>query len=142
MLIFLVTINTGTDFYFKTERMFNEVGAESYSAKEEFSVDGVQDPYRATDESDAVVWVERLVPDGPMKAGDYNPFYGNSVLRRAVDSGKPVLYYQVTDGGDKSGHQVPKDIARKPTIGRLSEMDAVLRTEVSKLVSNSVGLKH
>ena len=139
MLIFLVTINTRTDFYFKTERLFAEVGAESYGAKEEFSVDGVQDPYRAIDESDAVVWVERLVPDGPMRAGDYNPLYGSSVLRRAVNSGKPVLYYQITDDGYGSVPQVPLDIARRPTVGRLCEMETILRTDLSELISNSVG---
>lgn len=143
MRIFLVTINTGTDFYVKAERMIAEAGAKSYGAQAEFWPDGEQNPYRAVDESQAVVWVERLLPDGPVRAADYNPLYGETVLRRAVMSDKPVLYYQITKGGTSASFpQMLRHTSIKRTLESLSEIETLLRTDLSQLVARMASPEH
>jgi hypothetical protein len=138
MRIFLVTINTGTDFYDKAEQIIAEVGAESYSAQEEFWPDGVQDPYRAIDESDVVLWVEHLSPHIPLKVGDYNLLYGDTVLHRAVTSGKPVFYYQITEAGSSSSFpQTLQHISSKRFLESLSEIEPLLRTDLLELVASN-----
>lgn len=136
MLIFLVTINTETNFYLTAEHIISEVGARSYGAQDQFFVDGVQDPYRAVDESDAVVWVEMLSPVNSKAYGDYNPLYGETVLRRALDSGKPVFYYQITTDNDSELFpEILGETIKKRRLASLSDTEKALRIDLLKLVS-------
>lgn len=135
MLIFLVVRHTGAEFFHKAEDIISEIGGESYSAKKEFFPDGVQDPYRAVDESDVIVWVECVEPNSLRKTGEYNPLYGNSVLNRAVAIGKPVLYYQIVQAGSAKLAEMPEEIAKPRTAESLSAVEVLLRADLSEIVS-------
>lgn len=140
MVVFLVTINTGSDLYLTAERIIQEVGARPYNAEDEFSVDGIQDPYRAVDESDVVVWLEKLSRDSSLESFDYNPLYGKTVHRRARESGKPLLYYQIVPTGDTEAPKSTED-TREATVVSVSKIEGVLRKELAEIVAVVKSLK-
>lgn len=137
MRVFLIAINTGDEFFLRAEQIIAAVGAESYHAEQEFRSDGVGDPYGAVDSSDVVVWIEKLSSSSPLKEGEYNPLYGDTVLRRAVTSGKAILYYQIAEPGiSASTPQFLPDDAKRISAS-LNEVEALLQLDLSRLVSTN-----
>jgi hypothetical protein len=131
MRVFLVTINTGTDLYRKVKTVITAVGAKLYNDAEELLDEGVQDPYRAVDESDVIVWITNPSGNYSRKLGDYNPLYGESVLQRSVGSGKPVLYYQLQSTQEPEFKpEVLKQVTRVQTPQSSQELEMILRADL------------
>ena len=74
MRIFLVTIMVGEEADELARNIILECGAQDYGDAEEFRWDGVQDPYRAVLEADAIVWLYKPQTDGyRLSRADFNP---------------------------------------------------------------------
>lgn len=143
MRVFLVTINTGTDIYRKAKTVITAVGAKLYNDAEDLLDEGVQDPYRAVDESDVIVWVTNPSGNYSRKLGGYNPLYGDSVLQRSVSSGKPVLYYQLKSTQELEWKSdILKQVTQVRTPQSSQEFEIILRADLLNVISQSITPKN
>ena len=134
MRIFLVTVNTQIDIYSKANALLSELGIESYEAAEEFYPDGVQDPYRAVDEADAVIWIQGTPLSGELSMGDYNYLYGNTVIERAVRLDKPIFYYHLpVKGSGKPSSTILQGVTRNHLLQSWGELENAMRKDLSDL---------
>ena len=138
MRIFLVTVGAGEAAYDLARRIIVGSGARSYADDDEFFPDGVQDPYRAIDEANAVVWLYK--PGGlQYSRSDYNYLYADTVMQRAVRTRKPVLYYEFHSEVDQPMPAVMRLVARRTYgIKSLDEFEQGLRRDLHDLMSGTI----
>ena len=138
MKIFVVTILAGYEAYDLAKRLVTEAGAEVYGR--EFYPDGIQDPYGAVDESDAIVWL--YAPSkAPFGRTDYNYLYGDTVLQRAVRSGRPVLYYSFPElDWSPPAPALLTRVTRRRGVGGLHELEQCLRNDLKDLMAGTIAV--
>src|SRR4051812_21188793 len=139
MKVFVVTIGAGEEALGLASRLVREAGIENYADAEDFWPDGVQDPYRAVDDVDALVWIYRQ-PSLPGEVifgmSDYNYLFGDTVMQRAVRTGKPILYYSYAS--EKKGYSLPSPailgkLARRSRVSTIQELEAKLKEDLHDL---------
>lgn len=143
MQIFVVAACASEAAYAIAKKIVREAGAMNYSDAEEFFPDGVQDPYRAVDEADAIVWVysEQALSGMLLGMGDYNYLYADTVMQRAVRTGKPILYYYLK----RTDFAVPipaimQGVTRRMVVHDLPELEAQLRSSLCDLIEGRIPL--
>lgn len=129
----MVTVLSGEKAHSLAKRLVREAGADVYDGAGDS--DDIQDPYRAVDECDAVVWLNSSY--GTLSdMTEYNSLYADTVMRRALRLGKPVLYYHFPKQLDP--HTLPPllDCAtRCREVRDLQEFSDCLRSDLRDLVT-------
>lgn len=136
MKIFVVTILAGDEAESLAHRLVTEAGAEIYGRED---VDGIQHPYQAVDECDAIVWL--YAPGkAPLGRTDYNYLYGDTVFQRAIRLGRPLLYYSLPEEDDWSppAPALLARVTRRRGVRALSELEQYLREDLNDLVSGRI----
>jgi hypothetical protein len=137
MRIFLVAVGAGEPAHELAHRVIIDSGAQSYADAAEFFPDGVQDPYRAVDESDAIVWLYKPVIG--FSRSDYNYLYTDSVMQRAVRTRKVVLYYEFQSDVHQTMPAVMALMARRSYgIQSLDEFERSFRKDLQDLMAGII----
>jgi len=127
----------GDEAHSVAERLVIESGAELFDAHE--SEENMQDPYRAVDGSDAVIWLHSS-SDVPLSMTDYNPLYADTVMQRALRIGRPVLYYYFVKEPDECppAPALLIRVNRQHNVRNQEEFEAHLRTDLRDLISGEI----
>jgi hypothetical protein len=136
--VFVVAVATGEEVYEAVLDVIRQLHAQVYEQDE---MDGIQDPYRAVDQSDLLVWINGAAPPkGDVVFGptDYNYLYGDTVLQRAVRSGKPVLYYARDRPTGFPSPALLRRLARRQRFQSIEQLEEQLRQDFADLRSGRI----
>jgi len=141
MKIFFVAVSCEPEAYSLAKRLIADCGATDYASAEEFFPEGVQDPCRAVDETDAVFWVTGPAQIPGLSLTDYNHLYSDSVFLRAVNSGKPVIYYYCRGEGTDDSRPFPaalKLCTRRHVVSALIELERLMQRDLQDLMAGAI----
>ncbi|WP_263353336.1 toll/interleukin-1 receptor domain-containing protein [Acidicapsa acidisoli] len=140
MRIFLVTITAGEKAHELARKLILECGAEDYASAEEFWPDGVQDPYRAVLEADAIIWLYKPHTRGyRFSRTDFNPLYGDGIFLTALNNEKVVLYYEFASKVQQTSPAIMRKVARrKYGVPSLKSFADLLRKDLSDLMAGKI----
>lgn len=128
----------GEQIHDLANRLIVEAGARNY--EDDFLPDGIQDPYRAVDEADAIMWIHQAPENFSESMADYNHLYADTVMERAVRTGKLLLFYRLESVVDQPVPSILSKVSKRTFIKSIAEFGGIFRRDLNDLMKGRIPL--